>query len=944
MKRLIIPQHWLRLLFITLAILNFQSSFLNCQFSTISAQLYKSYDAEHPVVIVCDWDFPPYEFRNDDGLPDGYNVQLLSRILSQAKIPFRFDMREWHQAQEAFEHHEVDLIIDPSYRFHGKNGSNESYIRSHSIVNYYKVKVAMRPTSPKITRLDQLADEDTLLLKANDYAAERIVNERHIATPVEYRSPKEAILSIANGRYRYFVWGQYPTLWKAKEMALDSLTLSDIDIPDGEMRVVGYDKELLDIVDDEYARLEQSGELQNILDTWFHPERIHNDTSPIALFVLAGILIVSVIVLLMSRLIRTRVKVAVRRSTDLHNMMAQAIDMGNLYVVEYDIETNHMSNLYGDLLPYDGLTIEEFIDRIHPETRDEFRREMNRMLHDEAPKWNIRGRWDAGTSGQQEWRYLDGYAVVEMENGKPRYVVNALRDVTREVLEERSNRELGNRYMKMFDSNLIAMSFYDAEGRLIDLNANMKKLCNFDDKGERFFRQTRLTDVPILRNDFDPANRDSFHVCQRMYYPELGLDSYVEFRIRPIFDERDQLRYYVFTARDVTAERTMYLEQIEHDRHMRKISQKANTYETQLQYLLKNSKMFVWRFTFQDMTIKLSRSLRKVEFSYSRDEYLKGIDQSELDNADENLVQVMMKGKEFNTIHRFNWTPANPEPCWYSLSGMPNYDAEGHVTGYFGVARDITDIMDAQQRLKQETARAEDSGRMKSAFLANMTHEIRTPLNAIVGFSDLLPLIDTQEERMEFIRIIRNNCDMLMRLINDILEASSMGQALAIEPAEIDFSPVFDDICQTLAQRVQEPGVEFVKDNPYPRCHTVLDKGRVQQVLTNFVTNAVKYTHQGQIRVGYHWDRRQTRDGKGEADGLLFYCLDTGAGIPKEKQASVFERFVKLNDFVQGTGLGLSICQAIADRCNGHIGVTSEGEGHGSTFWLWIPCEKIEDK
>jgi signal transduction histidine kinase len=181
---------------------------------------------------------------------------------------------------------------------------------------------------------------------------------------------------------------------------------------------------------------------------------------------------------------------------------------------------------------------------------------------------------------------------------------------------------------------------------------------------------------------------------------------------------------------------------------------------------------------------------------------------------------------------------------------------------------------------------------------------------------------------------------MLMRLINDILEASSMGQSLAIKPEECDFSPVFDDICQTLAQRVQEPGVEFVKDNPYPTCPTVLDKGRVQQVLTNFVTNAVKYTHQGFIKVGYHWERRAKFDGSGEADGLTFYCLDTGAGIPKDKQASVFERFVKLNDFVQGTGLGLSICQNIVERCNGHIGVTSEGEGHGSTFWFWIPCER----
>ena len=190
-------------------------------------------------------------------------------------------------------------------------------------------------------------------------------------------------------------------------------------------------------------------------------------------------------------------------------------------------------------------------------------------------------------------------------------------------------------------------------------------------------------------------------------------------------------------------------------------------------------------------------------------------------------------------------------------------------------------------------------------------------------------MIDTPDDRKEFIRIIRNNCDMLLRLINDILEASNMGQSMTIEPEEIDFAPVFDDICQTLEQRVSESGVPFQKDNPYQSLVVTLDKGRVQQILTNFVTNAVKYTKQGHIRVGY-------RQEPGE---LYFYCEDTGTGIPKDKQEAVFERFVKLNDYVQGTGLGLSICKAIVEKCGGRIGVDSE-VGKGSTFWFRIPCQQ----
>ena len=173
---------------------------------------------------------------------------------------------------------------------------------------------------------------------------------------------------------------------------------------------------------------------------------------------------------------------------------------------------------------------------------------------------------------------------------------------------------------------------------------------------------------------------------------------------------------------------------------------------------------------------------------------------------------------------------------------------------------------------------------------------------------------------------------MLLRLINDILAISSLDEGgILIEPHQVDFAKSFDDICNSLKERIQEPGVAFIEDNPYHTLVTNIDNGRIQQVITNLMTNAIKYTHQGYIKTGYRY----------ENDGLYIYCEDTGDGIPKEAQGKIFERFVKLNDFIQGTGLGLSICKAITDACHGQIGVISKGEGQGSTFWLWIPCEAL---
>lgn len=889
---------------------------------TATAQKTHRYTEEHPLVIVSDWEFPPYEFSNDNGEPDGYNIEVLNIILERLNIPHRYVMQEWYMATETFEHRQADLIFALSFNYMKK-----PYVMTRNLLHFYRIVSVRRPEEKPLTKISQLGKKDTVIMKANDYAPIRILMmDPDPSFIIEYHSPKEALAGVSRGKFDYFLWGEIPIQRKIKEFGLNDLVTDLTDMPPGELRLIGYDKDLIDAIDDEYARLEQAGQLEPIFDKWFHPEREHNNTSTLPIFIIVGAIIVGLISFLLSRLIRIRVQKAIYKSREINNMMTQALSMGNYYVIEHDLTTHRAYNVYGNLLPPEGLTSDEFIERIAPEQRQEFWGTMQEIIRGELKSAELKNKWNAGTPEKPVWRYLHGNSILEMERGKPRYIVNSVKDVTREIMDERHTRETSERYIKIFKTCLFPMSFYDGDRHFIDANDQMRKLSGIDVLGDQMYREMRLEDMPILTGDFLPESHENFYVCQHLVIPLAGIDSYIEFRIYPVVDE-GSIIYYIITARDVTNERLLYLEQRKHDIEMRSISDAVNTYEDQLQYLLEKSRMYVWRFSLENRIIHLSQSLRKVGISYNYADYLEGLNPKDRDSAEDNMLQIIMKGKEFKNVRYFEKTPINQEPSWYAFSGIPFYNNTGELTGYFGVARDITELISIQQKLKEETARAEDSGKLKSVFLANMTHEIRTPLNAIVGFSDLLPMVDTKEERMEFIRIIRNNCDMLLRLINDILEASSMGQALAIKPVACDFAQVFDDICQTLAQRVDESGVEFIKDNPYDTFPATLDKGRIQQVLTNFTTNAVKYTHQGHIKVGY-----REQDG-----GIYFYCEDTGAGIPKEKQASVFERFVKLNDFVQGTGLGLSICKAIAERCGGKIGVTSEGEGHGSTFWLWTP-------
>lgn len=229
----------------------------------------------------------------------------------------------------------------------------------------------------------------------------------------------------------------------------------------------------------------------------------------------------------------------------------------------------------------------------------------------------------------------------------------------------------------------------------------------------------------------------------------------------------------------------------------------------------------------------------------------------------------------------------------------------------------------------REKEKVEEANRLKTAFLANMSHEIRTPLNAIVGFSNLIAQGECPEEnREEFCNIIETNNELLLQLINDILDLSKIEAGkMDFTYSDMDVSGMFNRLMQVFADK-PKPGVILKCNLPEQPCVICSEKNRLMQVISNFLTNACKFTFEGSITMGYE---------KIEG-GLRFYVTDTGKGISEENLPHVFERFAKFDSFIQGTGLGLSICQNIIECLKGEIGVESE-EGKGSTFWFTIPCE-----
>ena len=233
--------------------------------------------------------------------------------------------------------------------------------------------------------------------------------------------------------------------------------------------------------------------------------------------------------------------------------------------------------------------------------------------------------------------------------------------------------------------------------------------------------------------------------------------------------------------------------------------------------------------------------------------------------------------------------------------------------------------------LRQLNEVAEESNQLKNAFIANMTHEIRTPLNAIVGFTNILAETDnlSREERMFFLKEINDNKDFLVQMINDLLDFSKIeANTIEYNDGDVDVNALIDEICAVENAHPRPSGIllEFVEK--LPQCRLMIDRIRFAQVVNNLVKNALKFTEQGSVKIGY---RRLSNN------NFYFYVADTGCGIDEDSRRAIFERFVKMNYNIRGTGLGLSITKSIVEHYGGGIGVESK-KGEGSTFYFTLPA------
>jgi PAS domain S-box-containing protein len=503
-----------------------------------------------------------------------------------------------------------------------------------------------------------------------------------------------------------------------------------------------------------------------------------------------------------------------------------------------------------------------------------------------------------------------------------------LRKSELQAKEERLALDNSEKILRNIYKNLPAgVELYDKDGYLVDINDKELEIFGLSDKHEAL--GVNLFDNPNIPLEVKERLRAKEDVNFSINYDFSKINQYVDSRrngiinlttkVTALYDSQNRFINYLFINIDTTETTNAYTKIQEFENLFLLIGDYAKVGFAHFNVLTRDG--YAQDTWYRNLGEKEGTPMPQVIGVYA---HVVPEDQAVL----KNFVGEVKTGKATSLRKEVRVCRENGKYTWTSINVMVrDYRPQDGIIEMLCINYDITPLKETEQKLIIARDKAEELDRLKSAFLANMSHEIRTPLNAIVGFSSLLAETDSRNERQEYIKIVQENNELLLQLISDILDLSKIeAGTFNFVYTNVDVNETCAEIIKSMSMKVGK-GIELIFEEPFPECYLYTDKNRFTQVISNFINNALKFTQQGSITLGYEQVSHQK---------IKFYVRDTGMGIPEEKQKSIFERFVKLNTFVQGTGLGLSICKSIVSQMGGEIGVDST-EGVGSCFWFTHP-------
>ena len=661
----------------------------------------------------------------------------------------------------------------------------------------------------------------------------------------------------------------------------------------------------------------------------------------IVVYIMAAFLISVFVLLFYNRLYVFKEQDAKARSQSMNNRLALVLQTGNLKLWLYDVASRHYFTLSenGDYEhEYNPVDFADFFER---DDFERMRKEVFDICEGRGSSSFVKLRSNPKNKGQQNFYEVKLSIVGTDKKGRVRQLLGVQHDVTADMLKQKKVNELLLRYHTVFNTSLIDMLFYDSNGVLRDINdkalrsfhvPNREFVLNgkFLLQNNPFFSKFKLEDAKDTRSS-SIINFKDFQ--DKGYYTEsLGLEGkiYYESTINPIRDAQGRLEGFYMAGRNVTEMVESYHHQQESTNRLRKVNADIENYITNINYALRVSDVRLVNYYPQRYTLEVSSNVSGGQLRLSQLRCIRLATP-----PFRRVVSSMLNRMDHLTPYYISHTieteirDKKGRQIWLMFHMVPIRDSEGKVVRYFGLCRNMTDMVETERHLAIETKKAQETELLKQSFLTNMSYEIRTPLNTVVGFAELFEAEHDEADEAIFVEEIKRNSNSLLELVNDILFLSRLdANMLEYNKADIDFALIFDSHCQMGWSGVT-PKVKTIIENPYEHLVVNIDFEHLGKVIEKLCANSVHFTSEGFIRAKYEY-----RHGE-----LTISIEDTGGGIDPEGLAHAFDRFARdQQERMCGTGLNLPIVQSLVEQMGGTIELQSE-LNKGTTAWVTIPCE-----
>ena len=928
------PSNWQRLSLLLFV------AFLSLTTMAAKSDSTRVYTEQNPLVYEDAWDLWPYAFFNDNGEPDGFNIDLIRLIMKELNIPYIIKLRPQQQAFEDLRDRKSDLMLGLAVGFHDQYG-----LYGNNAITLFTQSVAApkgKPTDIKTFR-DLGKEGIKVIVNPNSMSYHLMIDYGWEENAIPSSDLREVIQQVSAHEDGQIVWNTLSLKWLMNRYHIDNLQLTPVNMPHGEYKFMSNDQQLLDRLDEAYTKLYTADKITPLQDKWFYPERLKPETPQWIWYALGIALLLIVFASAYAISYRIQSNKLNRQNLMRNRRLALILQTSQVRIWTYDIVKDQFAWCNDNGQVAYTYSMEEFSQRYSPEDSARLKTALNRLAKgtknnkEEELTLSLRAKDVEG--GDTDLR--DYYIVLSVlrrdKEGKPRVIIGTKKDVTKESQHKRDENDRALRYWSIFYTPIVGIMYFDKEGKIVNINPKACEMFRCEAE-EIIAEKASIRDILGI-GDMSLESLDGFyatHIIDLDKIPdeERTIKSikakgklYNEFKLMTVYDDSEELLGIFAFARDITTLVSGFDQEQERQREINEVTGVLDNYGNALNATISDTDIRLIRYSPGSHTLTIFNGTNKIQHKLTQTRCMALVGENSKraamrmltdmdDRADkviEHNIQTALRAKGGKTL-----------TLYFKLK--PNYDKDGNVKEYLGLLRDISELMAIERQMAIETAKVQEVENTKNSFVKNMVQDIKEPMNTVMGYVSQIGEKAPTDNEEELCQGIAQNADYLLHLIDNILYLSRLeARMVDIKKEPCNFAEIFEEQCATGWMKYKNAETRYIVENPYEQLTIDIDAGNLGQAIAQIAANAAQHTKSGVVKARYDYIGRR----------LIISIDDTGEGIPAEQLDKIKQE--QPGGAHTTKGLGLAITKELISQMEGTLEIMSE-EGSGTTVYITIPC------